>query len=221
MSILDWCFIVLFSLAILLLLSSGFCLFLRMNYSKNYQRMKKRRPKNKKKYKKWRSSYRQLQKKAKKTLRNAILLIVFSTMCFAVSFYTRYYQLTHLNAEDGEIIVQTYFLVDSIEKDLLSIQNGKKPVELQEKLQNTTSMLVSYGSQPPSIGLSAEGQQLLNQYYVNSKEFGMNLNSQTLEKLEEKRTIENYLLDTKKLKANQQVIFKTFNLNESALKQKK
>ena len=208
MSVLDWTFIVLLSSAILLLLCGFLCLFLKMKYSRTYRLLQKKQPKNKKKRKKWRQHRRQLQKKAQKSLRNMVLLFTFGLLFFVASFYARYYQLTHLNAADGEIIVQTYFLVDSIEKDLISIQNGAKPVGLKDKFHSMTAMLVSYGSQPPSTGLSTAGQQRLSKYYANTKEFGMNLNSQTIESLEKKETIANYLEDTKKLKNSQKVIFK-------------
>lgn len=187
---------------------------------KKVQLLEKKRPKNKIKRKKWRRHYLQLKKKQGNRLKTAILLFIFAIMCSGAAGYSRYYQMTNLNKQDGDIIIQTYFLVDAIEEELKKIENGADSQKSQEKLQNMISLLVSYSSNTPSASLSFKGQKLLKRYYVSSKELGVNLNSQSTGALTKEKSSE-YLSDIEKIKQQQQTVFKTFDVNQSALKQKK
>lgn len=221
MSVLDWLFIGLLSGAILFgCLSVGF-LLLGLLQRKQYRKQQQNRPKQKKKRKRWQKHCRSLKKRYSRQLKRSglffLLLLIFS----GGSGYSRYYQLTNLDTNDGEIIVQSYFLIDEVEKELMSIQEGADAVKVHGKLREMSGMLVSYTSQTPSNALTKDGQQLLRRYYNRAMEFGLNLDSQSAESLNQEELLTGFLDDIERLQTEQQTIFKNFGINESALVQKK
>ncbi|OJG54877.1 hypothetical protein RV09_GL003184 [Enterococcus moraviensis] len=196
-------------------------IYLGIQSSRKRQMLKMRRPKNKQKRRKLKKEILRLQKQKQRYMRSSFLLLLVSILLTMGAFYTRFYQQTSLSANDGEIIVQSYFLVDSIEKDIQGIQNGADPEKSQEKIRTMTALMVTYGNLPPSGSLTKERQQMLKKYYQGIRELGMNLNSQAARRLGDPKIVEDYLSDIKQLKQSQQKIFQTFKVNESALKQKK
>ena len=221
MSILNKVFIGLLSGGMLSVVLGIIFIFLTIQTAMKAKALKKRRSKNKKKNKKIKRDIRQLKKKKAKSRLNSILLLILGSVLIASAFYTRFYQQTTLNENDGEIIVQSYFLVDSIEKDIKGIQNGANPEKTQEKLRTMTTMMASYGNSTPSGMLTLDRQRILRKYYSGILELGMNLNRQTAKNMGEPEIIEEYLADIVKLKDGQQKIFKLFKVNEAALKQKR
>lgn len=129
--------------------------------------------------------------------------------------------MTNLSSADGNIIVQSYFITDEVEKSLTSLQNGADVDKTREKLLELSSLLASYGSTTPENGLSQKGQQMMNRYYVQLREYGVNIYSLSSEQLSESERITAYLEDLKRIKQTQKKIFKQFSVNESALRQKK
>nr|WP_242700736.1 hypothetical protein [Enterococcus sp. DIV0212c] len=206
---------------ILLILVSVWSVYLWFQTSRKRQMLKMRRTKNKQKRRKLKKELARLQRQKQRQVRNSLIFLVVSVLLIAGAFYTRFYQQTSLSANDGEIIVQSYFLVDSIEKDIQGIQNGADPEKSQEKISTMTALMVTYGNLPPSGSLTKDRQQMLKKYYQGIRELGMNLNSQAARRLGEPEIVEGYLSDIKQLKQSQQQIFQTFKVNESALKQKK
>ncbi|MGM0219441.1 YccF domain-containing protein [Enterococcus sp. AZ126] len=221
MTILDWLFIGCCSAFLIAFVIALFSFALSFATAKDFNELKKRRPKNKQKRKRWQRNRQQLKKKKNAQVKRGIIFIVLSILFLSGGLYARYYQLTNLSKTDGNIIVQSYFVTDEVNKTLTSLQNGSDVGESKQKLMELTSLLASYGSSTPSNGLSKEGQTLLNRYYVQLREYGSNTYSLSEEQLNNQETVSTYINDLKRIEQTQKKVFKEFNVNETALKQKK
>ena len=221
MSVLDWLFTGLLSCGILFFLFSLSLVFASIQTRRELKQVKKRSPKGKKRKKKWRRHCQKLKKKANKRLVGALALVVLCGTSIGSAAYARYYQLTNLNNRDKEMLVQSYFLIDELEEELVKIQNGANPEKSEEKLLNRTSLLITYTGHEPSQGLSVEGQRLLKRYYNSARELGVNMNAQRGIQYKEADIVERYLADIQKVRARQQEVFEAFQINQAALKQNK
>ncbi|MGX7414079.1 YccF domain-containing protein [Enterococcus caccae] len=162
-----------------------------------------------------------MENKVQKFLKRGIILIVSSVFLLCASLYTTYYEKTNLSSVDSTVIAQTYFITNEVNTQLHALQNGEDVKDSKEKLMELSSLLASYGSSTASNSLSKDGQQLLNRYYVQLREFGTNLYSLKVEQLSDSDTIEAYVADINKIKETQKKVFTRFKINEQALKQKK
>lgn len=221
MSILDWSFVALLSAALLFVLFALLCFFMALSTGRKVKRFKRKPPKNKQKRKRFLVKRRSLekQKKRQRTLGLLFMLGMLATGGGAV--YSRYYQMTNLEASDSEAIVQSYYLTGEIEQQLTNIKNGENPEKSINTLRDVSSRLASYGIKRPYEGLTEEGQKILTRYYATIKSLGTNLANQTIASLEKNEIVESYFKDIEKVKAGQKKVFKVFSVNESALKQKK
>ncbi|MET3563325.1 hypothetical protein ABID30_002418 [Enterococcus rotai] len=183
--------------------------------------LKKKRPKKKIIKKRWMRAKRLLEKKKKQQRVRGFVLIILSILFLVSGFYTRYYEMTNLSSSDGNIIVQSYFVTDEVNKNLNNLQNGSNVEDTKKKLMELSSLLASYGSSTPSNSLSKKGQQTLNRYYVQIRDYGTNLYSLTALQLNNQETISKYLDDMTRINQSQKKLFKEFSINEAALKQKK
>lgn len=222
MSVLEWVFVGSLSLAFLTFLLSIVCIILFFSVNSQLKKMKQKRPKNKNKKKRWLKMRRQLDKKKKKYLGRTVMLLVITVLSVASGAYVRYYQMTNLTTEDGNTLIQSYFLTDEVEKSLVNLQNGADPEKTKKTLDDRTSLLASYGTNAgPSNGLSKEGQKLLVRYYARIRDFSINTYSLSSEQLSDPETVSSYLDTLNQIKSIQKKIFKQFSVNEAALKQKK
>ncbi|MFD2385970.1 YccF domain-containing protein [Enterococcus rivorum] len=189
--------------------------------TKRLEILKLKRPKKKAQRKRWLREKHKEEKKKNRQLRQGIILILVGGLLLGGGMYARYYEQTNLSSTDGTIMVQTYFITNEVNKQLVDLQNGTPGEEKKEKLMELSSLLASYGSSSPSSSLSTEGQQSLNRYYVQLREFGTNLYSLTIPQLNNEDTLSAYLEDLVRIKQTQKKVFKQFSVNEDALKQKK
>lgn len=221
MSILDWLFILMLSTSVLFLFFGLIYLILSISKQKKYNSLKSKKIRNKQKKKKIKRMLSRIKKQQRKNTQTSLLLFVLATATLSGGIYARHYQQTHLETEDANAIVQSYFLVEEIEKDLQGLSEGSDAGRVNEKLADMTSLMITYGNKNAFGGLSTDGQKKLNRYYALVREFGVNLSNRTLENLNDSTYVSNYLEDIKKIKKSQKQIFEVFKVNESALKQKK
>lgn len=214
MEIFDWIFIVLFSIAIFCVFVLILILFALFKTKKKMNSIKKTRGKNKKKRIK---RYHQLRKKKKQRIVQLIIVIFVGMFCFSSAFYSRYYQATNLTERDSNAIIQGHFLIQSIEEQFkqLSEDDG---IKIQKNIYELSAKLSSYGTRTADVRLSKEGQSLLNRLYVNMKELGLNLSSQSVSNLKNQEISLSYQKDIEKMKNNQKLVFDFFGINESNLK---
>lgn len=220
MNVLDIFFVALLSSAILFLLFSFFIMVLRISAGKQLRALPQRKIKNKRKRKKVMRARTKLQKKRKKQLIWIVLFLFFGAAAGGGAFYSRYYQLMHLNSEDSSAIAKSYYLVDELEKQMNSIGNGASPEKVQKNIRDLSGQLASTTVRKASGTLSVEKQKLLSRHYSLTQNLGINLSSLTAKDLENQTTREAYLEDIKKVTDSQEKIFKEFGVNKSALEQK-
>ncbi|WP_430603136.1 hypothetical protein IGJ02_000492 [Enterococcus sp. DIV0724b] len=221
MTILGWIFIGCFSAFFITFFIGAFSFIIFFLRVKDANRLKKRRPKEKQKRKRWMHAKRVLEKKKKMLLKRGIILISLSIL-FAISgLYTRHYEMTNLSNTDSSVIAQSYFITDEVNKNLLSLQNGKSGEDVKAKLMELSSLLASYGSTLPSNNLTTEGQHALTRYYVQLRDYGTNLYSLSIKQLNDPKTVQSYVDELARIKQTQKKLFKQFSVNEEALKQKK
>ncbi|MBO0445117.1 MULTISPECIES: hypothetical protein [Enterococcus] len=221
MSILDWAFIALLSCAILFFLFSILSLVFAIQMRTKYTTLKTKKLKNKRKRKKLKKVINKTHKAMKKQFRRVILLFLLMLIMAGGAAYSRYYQQTTLEKEDANIIVQSYFLIEEVDKQLTSAQEGASAEAIEERVREVSSLLVTYGNNKAFGGLSLDRQKSLNRYYTKIRELGANLSNVNREKIATTEYIETYQKTIKQLQTNQKNIFKLFGINESALKQKK
>ncbi|OJG73983.1 hypothetical protein RV12_GL000331 [Enterococcus quebecensis] len=164
---------------------------------------------------------KQLEKKRKRQLLWSVIFVLSAGVTLISGFYSRDYQQNHLQGEDSEALVQSYYLLEDAKIQIKHIQAGENPQKSIKNLQEITSRLASYGARKSSFNLKEDGQTLLNRHYKLLREVGVNLNSQTVENLQDTETADSYLKDIDKAQDNQSKVFKRFSVNEGALKKKK
>lgn len=221
MTVLDWLFVGGISISLLCLIIGVFFIILVFKLMNEYTTLGKKKPKNKGKKKRWVRTRRKIKKKKGSYLKRGISLLIVAVLFCSGGIYARYYQMTNLTSKDSNIIVQSHFINEEIEKSLTGIQNGADVGKTREKLRELSSLLTTYGTTSPSGSLSQEGQRLMKRYYVQLRDLGVNIYSLSVEQLSEPEKVATYIEDLKRIKQTQKKVFKQFSVNEAALKQKK
>ncbi|MBM7687464.1 hypothetical protein BCR24_07485 [Enterococcus ureilyticus] len=221
MSILDWAFIALLSCAILFFIFSLLSLVFAIQAKRKYTTLKRKKMKDKRKRKKLKKLISRTQKSTKKHFRRAAVLFLSVLIMVGAASYSRYYQQTTLEKEDANAIVQSYFLIDEVGKQLTGAENGASAESIEERIKEVSSLLVTYGNKKAYAGLAVDRQKTLNRYYTKIRELGANLSNIDKEKVSNIEYIQTYQKTVKQLQTTQKTIFKLFAVNEVALKQKK
>ena len=221
MSILDWSFVSLLAAAFLFLFFGFLFLLLFFSVGKNYQRMKRKRPpKNKKKRKRFLRERSRMESQWKRYRAGLLIFLLLAGLSGSGAFYSRYYQQNHLSAADADALSKSYYLLNEVSDQLTNIEKRNNPQKSIKNIQDLSSRLASYGARKPSLALSEENQKMLNRHFVLLQELGVNLNAQTIESLQKKEVFTGYVSDIERMETSQSKVFKHFNVNEGALKQK-
>lgn len=183
--------------------------------------MVSRRVKNKKKRKKLKSLSRRLEKQKKKQFRTSLIFFFLVFVAAGSATYSRYYQLTNLTADDADSLAKSYYFVGELEKQLKAIDNGANAEKTSKNMRDLSTQLTSVANRSASQGMSVEGQKMLNRHFTMTRNLGINISGQDAQKLEEPTYRESYLKDIQKVVTSQKKVFKEFDVNESALQQKK
>ncbi|MGL4694769.1 hypothetical protein [Enterococcus larvae] len=221
MSMLDLTFIGLLSFGILLFLLGILTLFLSAASRRQLKKLKARRPKNKKKRKQWQRICKKTEQTKKKRMRNGILLIIVSILLGGSAGYARHYQLTSLSSSNAAALAKSYYLIDEIEGQLDSYKNGASIEKTTKNIRDLSQQLAGAGTETAYVGMAVDGQKLVNRHFNLVKNLGINLNAKAREILENQEELTTYLADIDKVKTSQQKVFKEYQVNESALQQKK
>lgn len=221
MSMLDLTFIGLLSLGILLFLLGVLLFFLSAASRRSLKKLKAKRPKNKKKRKRWQRICKKTEQTKKKRLRNGILLIILSVLLGGSAAYARHYQLTSLSSSNAAALAKGYYLIGEIEGQLDSYSNGASIEKTTKNIRDLSQQLAGAGTETAYVGMAVDGQKLVNRHFNLVKNLGINLNEQARTILENQEEMTNYLSDIEKVKESQQSVFKKYQVNESALQQKK
>lgn len=221
MSMLDLTFIGLLSLGILLFLLGILFFFLSAASRRSLKKLKAKRPKNKKKRKRWQRICKKTEQTKKKRLKNGILLIILSIVLGGSASYARHYQLTSLSSTNAAALAKSYYLIGEIEGQLDSYSKGASIEKTTKNIRELSQQLAGAGTETAYVGMAVDGQKLVNRHFNLVKNLGINLNEQARTILENQEEMTNYLSDIEKVKESQQTVFKKYQVNESALQQKK
>lgn len=218
MGILDWSFIVFFSIGILSFIFGIVCIIVMINNEKQQSQLKRKKIKNKAKRKRINRAIKKLKLKKKKYLIRAVALFFFSGLFCSGAFFSRWYQQGTLDVDDSDRIVQIYYLIPEIKKQVQYVKDSEKTVKSVNTLRELTRPLASQGTGSADIRLSDEGQSLLNRYYAKVQELAANVSNQTVDTWQKEEVREEYLSDIQRIEEMQQEIFEVFKIKESDLK---
>ena len=206
MSLFDRIFIGCFSLALLLLILSGYGFWQWGTLKKKGRRLSQRRPKQKAKRKKWQRAKRRLEIQSKRNMKRGLLFLFLAMLLIGGASYARYYQLTNLTAQDATALAKGYYLIGEAQKQIEAVDKGSSPEKAAKNVKEIGAQLTNASIRKASTGMSVEGQRLLNRHFTMIKNLGVNLSSQTTESLNDSENRKNYLADIKKATDSEIVI---------------
>lgn len=221
MSILDVVFIGSLSAAILFAFFSIIFFIIHFIARKQVNKLKKIRVKNKKKRRIQKKKLSILTKKSRRQFRFGIAFLILGLLLGGGASFTRYYQATNLGSRDSETIVEGYYLLEKTTEHLTNVKESSNMEKSRNNLRELSAKLSGFGVKFADSRLTMEGQRLLNKYYKQVKELGLNLNNQSIENLQQEAIKDQYMANIQKIQTQQKKVFTYFKVNESALKQKK
>ncbi|MFD2305182.1 hypothetical protein [Enterococcus termitis] len=222
-SLLDWLFIGMLSLAILCLLCSSI-FFVRLIRIKQkivqVQTIMEKKKKDKKKRKRFKRKVISLKKKKKKRVQLSILFLFLGILFISSALFSRHYQATNLGKLDSEGIAEGYYLLNTVTEQLSSIKEQQNSEKKQKNIRELAAKLSGFGVRYADPRLTVEGQRHLNRYYAQMKELGLNLNNQSVESLQQEEIFEGYQKDIKNIVQIQDNVLRYFKVKESTLTRK-
>lgn len=209
------------SLAILTTIILFFLLF---SLFYNLKNIKKLKVKSRLKRRGQRKLYRKIEKLSailKRNQKSILLNIALLVISVSVGGYSLYYQRSGMTKIDTENIISGYYLVGQIEQQL-GLISQKKLLEKESELNIHTLAIkmASYSAKKSSDHQSKDGQLLLNKYYSEIGQLGVNLSSQNYSDLSEKKEIMvGYIKDLGSIKVIQTKVLNFYKINETSLNQ--
>lgn len=134
------------------------------------------------------------------------------------TFYLQHYESTTLNKEDTENITTGYYLINELEQEMTTFgpDSDKKA---ESNIQTLAVNISSLTNQRGNGRNNEEAQLLLNRYYKQTGQLGINLAAQNMEQLKESEaTRHEFLEDIAKIKEQQISIMTYFKINDRSIK---
>ncbi|EOL49006.1 hypothetical protein [Enterococcus caccae] len=220
MTILDWFFIISLSLASIGLVFSGISFYLMAQTKKALKKVKRTKV-SKKKRKQKKSKVKKMMQKSKKQRNWGMALVILFLFSGFAAGYSLYYQAMHLSQKDSKAVVQGYYLMDNLEKELKTAKTTENDVKSGKNIKLLAGQLSSYGIYKATIRNSETGQKKLNKYYKSMKELGINLSSQPNDFFKNETLLTEFETDLTAVKKNHEEVVRYFNINKNALVNKK
>lgn len=217
MSVLDWTFVLLLSLATVCLFFGVVNVVRLILLQRSGKRFSRRPPKQKKKRKAFLKARRGWLNQKKRIRSFSLVFLIVAIVAGGGSFFTRSFQQNRLPGEDAEVISQSYFALNDLEEQLESFGTGENRVKTIKNIEDLSRRLNNYGFRSTSSILTTEKQGLLNRYYSSIQRLGANLENQTEESLGAEGVLDSYLADVETVKGLQGEIFEQFKVNQEAL----
>lgn len=216
MSIIDWLFIAFISISILCGVFGVVSLIRAVGSNRELKKLQEMSPpKLKKKKRLWMRKIKLLMITRKKQQKTALFLFLLGLLLVAGGFGGRYYQSTALSKEDTASIVTGYYLTTEIEKQLALVEED--PSRARTNITELSGRMASFGVKRADGRINVEGQRLLNRYYKQMKEFGLNVTGQMEPLMTDEEVRASYETDLKTILETQKKVTKYFNLKEDAL----
>lgn len=214
---LDWLIISGISLTIITLVLFIFSLIHYFIMGKEIKKLDKNKKKYKRKMDRWKTKRKRLIKTRKAYLTSSLLLILVMILIGGSTGYARFYQMTNLSKQDTETFALSYYLIDKLEEHVekSSEENNEK---MDNNIQELAQELASFSSKKASNKFGQEGQVLLNKYFTQIGQLGINIGSQNYsEQLELEGTLDDTLSDVSKIKVLQKQLIDKFEIKTATL----
>lgn len=184
----------------------------------NKLRVKKSASKNRKK--KVMIKKKRLKVQKEKYSKLFIALIIASTLTFSSTGYFYYYTLVNLSSTDKKLVVEGYYLLRDLEKQLdTALKKNEDQVPTKENIKHLSNNLASFGTSKANVMNSQQGQAVLNRYYKSLCQLGVNAGLQTNNFYESPELIEEFMSDLQKVIKKEKQIFNYYKVDESKMKQ--
>ncbi|MHC5228869.1 hypothetical protein ACYSNW_11370 [Enterococcus sp. LJL99] len=131
------------------------------------------------------------------------------------------YMSKNLSQEDMKILMRAYFLIRDYDAELKNTKDSVgEAEEISKNLADMSNKMSSYMVETPSDLISADGQRLLNRYYKNISELGVN--TVPLNKLfyGNAEGADEYIANIENIKQKEKDLFDYFKIDESRIKEK-
>ena len=218
MELLDWLFVILLSLAIFAAIFLVISLVGWIADSQKLNSVTAINP-NKKQRRAWLQYRLELTNQISKKRNHALFAVIFAAVFAGGSFYIQYHQSTSLTAKDSENVVQGYFILQELEKQLTELPTSGNEKKAQATIYELYSRLFSYGSNVPEPRLGKEEKLVLKQLYTRMKQLGINLAGLSITQLKTEDVNTGYLNDIKRTQLAQEKVFEHFKVDKAALEQ--
>ena len=216
MSIIDWLFIACISISILCGVFGVVSLIRVISTKKELKRFQAMAPPKKKKKKRlWMRKIKQLMITVKKQRNTALFLFLLGPLLVAGGFGGRYYQSTALSKDDTASIVTGYYLTTEIGKQFALVEED--PGRARTNITELSGRMASFGVKRADGRINVEGQRLLNRYYKQMKEFGLNVTGQMEPLMTDEGIRASYEDDLAAILKTQKKVTQYFKLKEDAL----
>lgn len=133
MELLDWLFVILLSLAIFAVIFLVISLIGWTVGSQKLSKVSALKP-NKKQRRAWLEYRLELTNQISKKRNHAVFALIFAAVFAGGSFYIQYHQSTSLTAKDSENVVQGYFILQELEKQLTELPNSSNKKDASDYL---------------------------------------------------------------------------------------
>lgn len=220
MTTLEYLIIAFYASCIIFLLFSILNFVLIIKNNKKLKTTKKQKNRSRAEKKKNKNKIISLKKAKRKSIWLSIICSLLAISSGAGASYASYYQSINLTTQDSENIVEAYYLITDIEKQLeLASTSQESSEKVSDAIRKYAGQMASFNSRRASDLNKEDGQVLLNRYYNLVKEIGINASTQPQEFYGNPDLTSEFSNDIKRVKTYQKDVFAYYKVNEEELKQ--
>lgn len=200
---------------LILLIACSILLFVKKKELKTFLKKKKNR-KNKKRFKRNKIL---LEKETKKNKKRLIFLVILELLLSICLYGFIYYQNANISSTDSDLIVRGYFLVDDFTKEIEKASDTSNDEEAsKQNIKYLALSMATYSNKTANTSNTKEGQRLINKYYKQIGQLGMNATRDINSFYGNKNDIlDSYKSELARVKANENKAFEFYKINANAL----
>lgn len=210
--------VALISLIIILLIliaMRSFLFFVKKKELKEFLKKKK----NRKKKKRFKKNKFLLEKSIKKQQHSIIVLIILEVLLISGLYGFIYYQNANISSTDSDLIVRGYFLVDDFTKEIEKASATSNDEEAsKQNIKYLALSMATYSNKTANTSNTKEGQRLINKYYKQIGQLGMNATRDINSFYGNKNDIlASYKSELARVKENESKAFEYYKINANSL----
>lgn len=202
---------------LILLVVSSFFFFMKKKKLNRLNRKKKIKSKRKKKY--YRRKKIILEKSIKKQQHFMISLITLDLLMIVGLYAFIYYENSNIASTDSDSIVRGYFLVDDFKKEIERASDSSNDEEAsKQNIKYLALSMATYSNKTANSLNTKEGQLLINKYYKQIGQLGMNATRDINSFYGNKNDIlSSYKSELLRVKENENKAFEYYKINANSL----